>query len=35
VLEYLKTALNKAARLYNVALVLGDLKEYKKAEKRL
>ncbi|KAE9363923.1 HET-domain-containing protein [Stipitochalara longipes BDJ] len=33
--EYLKTALNKAARLHDVALVLGYSKEYEEAEKRL
>jgi hypothetical protein len=31
---YLKTSLNKVARICNVALVLGDSGEYKEAEKR-
>jgi len=29
------TTLNKAAALYNVALILGDLEEYKEVKKRL
>jgi hypothetical protein len=33
--EYLKTASNQAARLCDVALVLGDSKEYEEAENRL
>ena len=33
--EYSITTLNKAAILYNVALILGDLEEYKEAKKRL
>jgi tetratricopeptide (TPR) repeat protein len=33
--EYLKTASNKATRLCDVALALGDSKMYKEAEKRL
>ena len=33
--EYLKTASNKAVRSCDVALALGDSKEYKEAEKRL
>ena len=33
--EYLMTTLNKATRLYNMALILGDLEEYKEAKKRL
>ena len=35
VLEYLMTTSNKAARLYDVALILGDLEEYEEARKRL
>jgi len=33
--EYSIITSNKAARLYNVALILGDLEEYKEARKRL
>jgi hypothetical protein len=33
--EYLKTALDKAAKSYEVALVLGDLEDPKEVEKRL
>jgi hypothetical protein len=33
--EYLKTASDKAARSYDVVLVLGDSQEYKEAQKRL
>ncbi|OCL01779.1 hypothetical protein AOQ84DRAFT_328482, partial [Glonium stellatum] len=33
--EYLMTTSNKAARLYDVALILGDLEEYEEARKRL
>jgi hypothetical protein len=29
------TTLNKAARLYNIVLILGDLEEYKEVRKRL
>jgi hypothetical protein len=32
--KYLKTALNKATRSYNVALALKDLKMYKKNRKK-
>ncbi len=34
-LEYLNTASDKAAKSYDVALALGDSKEYTEAEKRL
>ena len=33
--EYLMTTSNKAATLYDVALILGDLEEYEEARKRL
>ena len=33
--EYIKTTSDKAARSCDVALALGDSKEYKEAEKRL